>query len=163
MKYKRPRPPYAFPASLIPVDTIAKELGAQNSLKDIIFSITIAKSAKAESDKVYAAASGQDMEIAAAPLEFHITASYGGKKTDVSAFSGYVQMMIPMPEGADASRITTGVVLHSDGQLYHVPTNIKMLNGKYYAVINSLTNSTYSVIWHPREMQDLASIGAAMR
>ncbi|KQO10848.1 Ig-like domain-containing protein [Paenibacillus sp. Leaf72] len=147
---------YAFPASLIPVDAIAKELGAQNSLKDIIFSITIAKSAKSESDQVYAAASGQGMEIAASPLEFHISASYNGKQTAVSTFSGYVQMMIPMPEGADASRITTGVVLHSDGQLYHVPTNITKLNGKYYAVINSLTNSTYSVIWHPREMQDLA-------
>ncbi|SFF13777.1 S-layer homology domain-containing protein [Paenibacillus algorifonticola] len=146
---------YAFPASLIPVDAIAKELGAQNSLKDIIFSITIAKSAKAESDQVYAAASGQGMEIAASPLEFHITASYGGKQTAVSFFNGYVQMTIPMPEGANANRITTGVVLHSDGQLYHVPTNITTLNGKYYAVINSLTNSTYSIIWHPREMQDL--------
>ncbi|ANY66809.1 hypothetical protein BBD42_10300 [Paenibacillus sp. BIHB 4019] len=147
---------YAFPASLIPVDAIAKELGAQNSLKDIIFSITIAKSAKSESDQVYAAASGQGMEIAASPLEFHITASYGGKQINVSTFNGYVQMMIPMPEGTNANRITTGVVLHSDGQLYHVPTNITMLNGKYYAVINSLTNSTYSVIWHPREMQDVA-------
>ncbi|WP_338553544.1 Ig-like domain-containing protein [Paenibacillus sp. KS-LC4] len=147
---------YVFPASLIPVDAIATELGAKSSLKDIIFSITIAKSAKTESDKVNAAASSQGMEIAASPLEFHITASYGGKQTNVSTFNGYVQMMIPMPEDANANRITTGVVLHTDGQLYHVPTNITMMNGKYYAVINSLTNSTYSVIWHPREMQDLA-------
>jgi hypothetical protein len=32
-----------------------------------------------------------------------------------------------------------------------VPTHVAVVNGKYYAQINSLTNSTYTVVWHPVE------------
>jgi len=36
-----------------------------------------------------------------------------------------------------------------------VPTKIIVKDGKYYAVINSLTNSIYTVIWHPRAFKDV--------
>jgi hypothetical protein len=35
-----------------------------------------------------------------------------------------------------------------------VPTKIIVIDGRYYAQINSLTNSTYSLIWHPVEFAD---------
>jgi hypothetical protein len=35
-----------------------------------------------------------------------------------------------------------------------VPTKISLIDGKWYAVISSLTNSTYTVIWHPLEFTD---------
>jgi hypothetical protein len=44
-----------------------------------------------------------------------------------------------------------------DGTVRHVPTQIIVIDGKYYAKINSLTNSTYSVIWNPVEFSDVAS------
>ena len=38
----------------------------------------------------------------------------------------------------------------------HVPTKVVVIDGKHYAKINSLTNSTYSVVWHPLEFADVA-------
>jgi hypothetical protein len=63
--------------------------------------------------------------------------------------------MVAIPEGIDPNRITTGIVLNSDGTFSHVPTVISIINGKYYARINSLTNSTYSVIWSPKTFKDV--------
>jgi len=47
-------------------------------------------------------------------------------------------------------------VLNSDGTLTHVPTRIVVIDGKYYVVISSLTNSVYTVIWNPVEFADVA-------
>jgi hypothetical protein len=40
-------------------------------------------------------------------------------------------------------------VYNKDGTFSHVPTEIFKKNGKYYAKLNSLTNSSYSVIGNP--------------
>ena len=75
----------------------------------------------------------------------------------MSRFNGYVERTIAIPDGIDPSKITTGIVLNSDGTFSHVPTSIVMINGKYYAKINSLTNSTYSVIYNPVTFTDVSS------
>ncbi|REE85129.1 S-layer family protein [Paenibacillus taihuensis] len=62
-----------------------------------------------------------------------------------------------MPEGVDPSKITTGVVVEPDGIVRHVPTRVEQRDGKYYAIINSLTNSTYSVVWHPLTFSDVSN------
>ncbi|MFC5471307.1 S-layer homology domain-containing protein, partial [Cohnella suwonensis] len=61
-----------------------------------------------------------------------------------------------IPGGVDPSKITTGVVVDPDGTVRHVPTKIVVIDGKYYAKVNSLTNSTYSVVWHPLAFKDVA-------
>jgi len=48
------------------------------------------------------------------------------------------------------------VVIDPDGTVRHVPTKIIVKDGKYYAQISSLTNSAYSVVWHPVEFKDAA-------
>jgi hypothetical protein len=35
-----------------------------------------------------------------------------------------------------------------------VTTKVIIIDGKYYAKVNSLTNSTYSIVWHPIEFKD---------
>jgi hypothetical protein len=47
------------------------------------------------------------------------------------------------------------VVVEQNGSLRHVPTYVYQKDGKWYAKINSLTNSTYTVIWHPQEFTDV--------
>ena len=69
----------------------------------------------------------------------------------------YVERTVTIPDGVDPSKITTGIVLNSDGTFSHVPTSIVVINGKYYAKINSLTNSTYSVIYTPISFADVAN------
>lgn len=52
--------------------------------------------------------------------------------------------------------IQSRIVMDPDGAVRHVPTQVTVIDGKYYAKINSLTNSTYSVVWHPLEFKDAA-------
>jgi len=94
-------------------------------------------------------------QIIVKPIEFDITCSSGSKTVEVSQFNAYVERMVAIPEGVDPSKITTGIVLNTDGTLSHVPTVITVIDGKYYAKINSLTNSTYSVIWSPKIFMDI--------
>ncbi|WP_313559966.1 S-layer homology domain-containing protein, partial [Ruminiclostridium cellobioparum] len=79
----------------------------------------------------------------------------GSKTVEVSNFKGYVERMIAIPEGADPASITTGVVAGQDGALFHVPTTITVIDGKYYARINSLTNSTYLLIESTKSFKDV--------
>jgi hypothetical protein len=68
-----------------------------------------------------------------------------------------VERTIAIPDGVDPSKITTAVVVDPDGSTRHVPTKVVKVDGKYYAQISSLTNSTYSVVWHPLEFSDVAN------
>lgn len=89
------------------------------------------------------------------PLDFTVTAVYGEKTVDVSKFNVYVERTIAIPDGVEPNKITTGVVVDPDGTVRHVPTKIVVIDGKYYAKVNSLTNSTYAIVWHPLAFSDV--------
>ena len=96
-----------------------------------------------------------EFTIVAPPVEFNVTCTYGNKIVQVSSFNAYVERTVAIPNGVDPGKITTGIVIEPDGTVRHVPTKIVTINGKYYAKINSLTNSIYSVVWNPLEFKDV--------
>lgn len=51
--------------------------------------------------------------------------------------------------------LSTGIVVEPDGSIHHVPTEVAIIDGKYYAKINSLTNSVYTVIYNPDVFSDV--------
>lgn len=118
-------------------------------------SVKIAESSADTVKIVEDTASKGNYQLVVKPIEFEITCTNGFKTIEVSKFSGYVERTVAIPDGVDPSKITTGIVLKSDGTFSHVPTKIVVVNGKYYAKISSLTNSTYSVIWNPVRFADL--------
>ncbi|MFD2671724.1 S-layer homology domain-containing protein [Marinicrinis sediminis] len=63
---------------------------------------------------------------------------------------------IAIPEGVDPDRITTAVIVDEDGTVRHVPTTIIEKDGQFYAQINSLSNSMYTVIYHEVTFEDIA-------
>ena len=79
------------------------------------------------------------------PVTFTVTATYNGKTVSVDTFSAYINRMIEVTP-KQAAKITTAVVVNADGSTRHVPTNVVEKDGKYYAIINSRTNSTYALI-----------------
>ncbi|MEK0317336.1 S-layer homology domain-containing protein [Cohnella sp. 56] len=148
---------YTLPASQVRIDDIAAQIGKDIALQDIDISVRIA-----EPDDAALAAAEKAAKVAGAsqvaePVSFEVEATHGDKTVRVDRFSSYVERSIALPENADPSRITTGVVLNADGTLTHVPTNIVKKDGRYYANIRSLTNSVYSVIWHPKTFADVAA------
>ncbi len=146
---------YTLPASQINIDAVSTQLGSQVELKDIKVSVKIAEPSADTVKIVENAASKGGYQLIVKPVEFEITCKSGDKTIEISKFNGYVERTVAIPDGVDPSKITTGIVLNSDGTFRHVPTQIIKTDGKYYAKINSLTNSTYSVIWNPVEFSDV--------
>ena len=145
---------YTLPAQQINIDAVAAQLGANVELKDIKVKIQISKPAEETVKFIENSADKGNFAIVAPPVEFTVSCTYCGQTATVSSFNSYVERTIAIPEGIDPNKITTGVVNEPDGTVRHVPTKVTVINGKYYAVINSLTNSTYSVVWHPLEFKD---------
>ncbi|MFC3802212.1 S-layer homology domain-containing protein [Cohnella sp. GCM10012308] len=148
---------YTLPASQIRIDDISAQIGKDVALQDIEISVRIADPEDADLAKIEQAAQSAGALQVAKPVSFEVEASYGGKVINVSRFGSYVERSVALPEGIDPSRITTGVVLNADGTVSHVPTVVTEKDGKYYATIRSLTNSVYTVIWHPKTFADVAS------
>jgi len=145
---------YFLPASQIDIDHIQKQLGTSVSLQDITIHIELAKPAQATTSIVENSAKKGNFTLVAPPVEFKVNASFQKQVVAVTSFSAYVQRQIALPEGNQ--RITTGIVVDSDGTVRPVPTKVIVLNGQYFAQISSLTNSTYAIVWNPIEFKDVA-------
>ncbi len=148
---------YTLPASQINIDSVSSQIGSQVELKDIKVSVKIAEPSADTAKIVADTASKGNYQVVVKPVEFTITCTSGDKTVDVSKFNGYVERTVAIPDGVDPSKITTGIVLNADGSFSHVPTVVVKIDGKYYAKINSLTNSTYSVIYNPVTFTDAAN------
>ena len=148
---------YTLPASEINIDSISQQLGQNVSLSDISIKVKIAEPPADTVKVVESAAQAGEFSIVVPPVDFTVSCTYDNQTVNVSSFSAYVERLIAIPDGVVPSKITTGIVVEPDGTTHHVPTKVTEINGKYYAVINSLTNSTYAVIQHPIEFVDVAN------
>ncbi len=145
---------YTLPAKQIDITAVSSALGQTLTLEEIKVSIEI-RTPPAETVQVITDTLNRGgLTLVAPPLQFNIICTYGDKTVAVTSFNNYVERTIAVPAGVDPNRITTGVVVEPDGSVRHVPTRITVIGGRYYAVINSLTNSTYSVIWNQKEFKD---------
>lgn len=148
---------YKLPASEVLIDQLAQQLGAQTKLSDIIVHVDIAKSDGVNIELLKQAADKGGFTVMVPPVDFTVTAAFDNKTVNVNKFNSYVEREISLPDRTDASKLTTAVVLNEDGTTRSVPTDIIIRGGKSYAIINSLTNSTYALIWNPLEFSDVAN------
>ena len=147
---------YFLPSSQIDIGAIASQFGTGVSLADIKVSVKISEPSAGTERIVENAAEKGKFEIVVPPVDFTISYTYNGQTIEESKFSSYVTRLIAIPSSVDPSKITTAVVLNSEGTLTHVPTQIVLIDGAYYAKVMSLTNSVYTLIWHPVEFSDMS-------
>lgn len=149
---------YKIPAKEFTIDSIADKLKVDSSqLKSIEFEIQIKT---LTDDAQTALMNNLTTKLILNPTEFNITAkvtkSDGTEESIViSNFSDFVERTFELPSDVKSSDVTTGIVFNSDGSFNHVPTNILTENGRIYSVINSLTNSAYSVIFNPIDVSSV--------
>ncbi|MFD0672218.1 cadherin domain-containing protein [Cohnella sp. GCM10027633] len=148
---------YILPAGQINIDAISDRYGTNLALQDIKVKIEISEPVSDTIRVVEDAANVNGLTLVVPPLNFKVSSVYGDRTEEISKFTAYVERMVAIPEGIDPNRITTGVVVEPDGTVRHVPTKVVQIDGMYYAKINSLTNSTYSVVWHPLAFADMAN------
>ncbi|MDD3040980.1 S-layer homology domain-containing protein [Bacteroides sp.] len=152
---KRDNVEYVIPAAEFTISKVAENLGIQEkALADIKVEVKITKLDEKVVEKYNEVAKTNGAELVFPPVQFEITAKTTNidgttKEHSINKFSNYVERVMEIPSGVDSSKITTGIVFNSDGTYSHVPTEVYQKDGKWYAKLNSLTNSDYSVIWNP--------------
>lgn len=148
---------FTLPAGQLNIEALSAQFGKSVALQDIKIQIEISTPTAAEVKVIEAAAQKGSFSLISAPVNFTARGIYGDKSIELSQFNTYVKRTIAIPEGMDPNKITTGVYIDADGSVHHVPTKVVVIEGKYFATINSLTGGTYSVIWHPLEFSDVAN------
>lgn len=148
---------YTIPAREINIDAISQQMGKAVTLSDIKVAVEIAHPTSDVVKVVESSAVQGGFSLVVNAIDFEVTCTYNGKPYDISDFISYVERTVTIPDGVDPKKITTGIVVDADGATRNVPTFITQIDGKYYAKINSMTNSTYSVIWNPEEFTDVAN------
>ncbi|RKP55593.1 S-layer homology domain-containing protein [Cohnella endophytica] len=156
LQIKTDRATYTLPALQFNIRAIADQFGNSVTLQNVKVRIEIATPISDTVKVVENAAMNGSFALVVPPLSFSVKVTYGDTTIEVSKFSAYVERTVAIPDGVDPSKVTTGVVIEPNGTVRHVPTKVVKIDGKLYAVINSLTNSTYSVVWHPLEFSDMA-------
>lgn len=155
LEIQTPSGNYTLPLSAINLDQLAAQLGADSRPADVQFQVSIGYSDADTVALMEAAASQGRYAIVVPPVDFTITATYNGKTVVVSQFNTYIQREISIPADVDPNSVTTAVVLGEYGNVHHVPTIVVERNGRYYAVINSLTNSAYALIRNNKTFVDI--------
>lgn len=136
---------YELPTTAMDTTLVMKSLGASDASK-VPVSVTIKKLDEST-------VTVENGKLIVPPVEFTVTATYGGKTVEIKGFSQYVQRSIEISK-EQAAQITTAVVKNQDGTLRHVPTYVYQKDGKWFARINSRTNSTYALIHNETAFAD---------
>jgi hypothetical protein len=155
LEIKSDRGSYIIPVQHMNIDAIMRQFGASVELKDIRIQVEIASSTPEKVKFVEAAAANANLTLLVPPLEFIVRVIYGDQQVEVSKFGAFIERSIVLPDNIDPSRITTGVVIDANGTIRHVPTKVIQHEGGNLTVLNSLTNSTYSVISNNVEFSDV--------
>ncbi|MFC4597438.1 S-layer homology domain-containing protein [Cohnella hongkongensis] len=147
---------YKVPAEQIRMDAVAAQIGKDAALQEIKVQIEISEPTEETVKAAENSAVQGQFTIVAPTFNFKVRATYGNSTIEVSKFNVYVERTIAIPDKVDPNKITTGVVIEPDGSARHVPTQVTRSGASYFAKINSLTNSTYAVVWNPIEFSDVA-------
>ena len=152
---KRDNVEYVIPAAEFTISKVAENLGVlEKDLEDIKIEVQITKLDETVVAKYNEVAKVNGAELIFPPVSFEVVAKTikadgSTEQVGISKFSNYVERVMEIPSSVDSSKITTGIVFNPDGTYSHVPTDIFQKNGTWYARLNSLTNSNYSVVWNP--------------
>ncbi|ABR47724.1 cell wall/surface repeat protein [Alkaliphilus metalliredigens QYMF] len=146
---------YVIPVREIDIEKVADILNVDpTSLHEIEIEIRITYSNEIKANEIIQRGRAQGIEVIMQPMEFEIVAKTTNnqgeeQETTVNQFTSYVSRVMEVPSGVDPNKITTGILYNPDGSFTHIPTNVFMQDNKWYVRLNSLTNSTYTVIWNP--------------
>lgn len=148
---------YVIPARAFDVSSVVYDFGiGEDAMDDVTISVSLQQMGgqDAETSLQNAAAKG-GFSVVVTPVEFSVTATYGGNTREISRFGCMVVRNIKISKNTDPSQITTAVVVSPDGTAYHVPTNVYLgEDGSYYAKISSRTNSVYALICNTVNFSD---------
>lgn len=155
LELKTAKASYKLPSQELDLAKLAAQLGIGTDMQNMGIQIEMTESGTDKVKLAEDAAQAGGFTLLVPPVDFTVKLTYEDKSYEISRYTSYVERTIALPDGIDPDKITTGLVLEADGTTRHVPTKVEFTGGTYYARINSLTNSTYAVIWNPVTFADV--------
>lgn len=146
---------YKLPSKELGTAKLAAQLKIDSDLQNMELQIEITAGGADNVKLAEDAARAGGFKLIVPPLDFAVKVIHQGKSFEIPRYTAYVERTIALPDGIDPSKITTGLAIEPDDTTRHVPTKVEFMDGKYYAKINSLTNSVYSVVWNPVTFADV--------
>ncbi|MGX8797715.1 Calx-beta domain-containing protein [Fusibacter sp. JL298sf-3] len=152
---KRHSVEYVIAAEEFTINKVAESMGIEaTKLDEITVEVKISRVDEALVKKYTESAEANGAEVQFPPTSFEViakTTKTDGTTEEIRStkFNNYVERVMEIPAGVDPSKITTGIVFNPDGTYSHIPTDVYQKDGKWYAKLNSLTNSVYSIIGNP--------------
>lgn len=150
---------YQIPAKEFTIDAIANTLDVPTSqLQNISVSVVIKKPTEALQNVLTSRFNTlEGVVLATEPVTFELRALTTDTSGDVNSvairtFSEFVTRTLTLPNTVNPNQITTGVVFNDDGTFEHVPTSVYKSGDTWYAAIHSRSNSTYALVYQPREV-----------
>ncbi|MFA5341047.1 MAG: putative Ig domain-containing protein, partial [Clostridia bacterium] len=140
------RASYNLPVGTISGDSIKNAFGSDADFNDVEINIDIKEPDEDKIQFVESVEKSGKFNMMVPPVDFNVTLKYDGKTVEIDKFNVYIERRILIPSSINPYSISTAIVVEPDGKLKHVPTRIEYVNGQYYAVIKSRTNSTYVLI-----------------
>lgn len=123
--------------------------------------ISISKSISSENEDIKNVISKNGYGYLLYPVSFKVQLVDGDNKASLTKLNSYSEKVLNLPNDMDISEISTGIVLNSDGTISQVPTKtVENTSGKF-AVLNSLSNSSYTVVFSPKTFNDIVGHWAA--
>lgn len=158
---------YTVPAAAIDWENVrtifGNQIGTAVSDQNIQYRFEVEESKRYQMLVLLEKALGKKLIIR--PIEYRLdclatidpsqNAGFFNYSIDYSVFNGYVEKTAVLPNLLPNNSVTTGVVVDEDGNYTHVPTKVSNLDGKYLAIMNSLTNSVYAVISNFKTFTDI--------
>lgn len=146
---------YNLPVKYININEVAKQLGENIVLEDIEVEIEIKEPTEEDFELVKSKTKAEALSIVVPPVEFIVKCNYKGKIIEIEKYVDYVERRILLPDDVDYNKITTAIVYDLDGRVRHIPTKVTSVDGQYYAIINSMTNSIYTLVFNEEDFDDI--------
>lgn len=138
----------------MPVQAISEQIGSLAGTKEGAIHLVLADGNAANSAKLKQVGNGKDLGEHYGSIAVSVAAYDQGKRLSGNTYSSYVELEVPVAEGA-AAIVTTAVLLDDQGKVHHAPTRLVAREGRTYAIIKGLYNGTYALISHNEELSDM--------
>lgn len=126
---------YTLPFSSIPEEAAGGET----------FRLTVSQTEEGTALLLSQSAGSASLTVVSEPVTFELSRALGDEVRPIDRFLSYVKRELPLPDGVDPVGVTA-VVIEKDGVLRPVPTEIENCDGRYYAIVRSLSNSAYALV-----------------
>lgn len=148
---------FTLPARHLNLDFLMQQKGNHISPQDVKLEIEVSATEAGKVRLAEQTAARDSFELITRPVDFAVRGIHGDTVIDIAELGAYVGRDIALPDNADASGITTGVSIGSDGTVRHVPTIFVQNDGKMYARLNSMNTGSYSLISNSVQFADAAN------